>query len=638
VIDARNVWLIRRFLARMVAVAIVASLFVAARAPVTSAEERASLAARFSFTSAELVTPAGSAFATGRIVHPSLARIAGWISSVGAAAGLADLDGDGLENDICWVDPRTDTVNVLPAPAPRPAPYAAFVLEASSGQVDPAVMAPMGCLPGDVNEDGRPDLLVYYWGRPPLLFLHRGTSVMSSAFEPVDIVDGNDRWYSNAATYADLDGDGHQDLMIGNYFPDGARILDARGEGIESMQHSMSRAFNGGRDRLLRATGTGGAPWFTDVSDALSPEVADGWTLAVGAADLNHDLLPELYFANDFGPDRLLLNTSMPGHVQLEPLRGEKTLTVPNSKVLGQDSFKGMGVDFGDINGDGFLDMFVSNIADDYALEESNFAWVSTGAIGEMASGKAPYVDLSEPLGLARSGWGWDARLADFDNDGALEAVQATGFLRGAVDRWPELQELAIGNDELLADPRAWPQFVAGDDLSGHALGPFYVRDNAGRFTDVAKDVGLGEPRISRALAIGDVNGDGRLDMVQANQWEPSYLYVNESATAGSFLGLRVIRGSGAIGSIADGTPRGLAVDVIGASVDVVASPATHLTAEVDGGSGHSGKRARGLVFGLGQDAQLLEITVRWRDGLGVHEYRTNASAGWHTIRIGVAA
>ncbi len=62
---------------------------------------------------------------------------------------------------------------------------------------------------------------------------------------------GGERWYTNAATFADRDGDGHVDLVIGNYFQDGARILDATATGREETQNSMSRASNGGRNRLL---------------------------------------------------------------------------------------------------------------------------------------------------------------------------------------------------------------------------------------------------------------------------------------------------------------------------------------------------------------------------------------------------
>ncbi len=88
--------------------------------------------------------------------------------------------------------------------------------------------------------------------------------------------------------------------------------------------------------------------------------------------------------------------------------------------------------------------------------------FLSTGDPELMKRGIAPYVDQSEPLGLSRSGWGWDAKLADFDNDGVLEALQAVGFVKGQADRWPELQELAMGNDEFLAGPAQLAAVPAG--------------------------------------------------------------------------------------------------------------------------------------------------------------------------------
>ena len=163
--------------------------------------------------------------------------------------------------------------------------------------------------------------------------------------------------------------------------------------------------------------------------------------------------------------------------------------------MLGRDSFKGMGVDFGDLNGDGWLDIFVSNIAaESYSLEESHFVFLSTGEIDVMQHGIAPYVDQSEPLGLSRSGWGWDARLADFDNDGVPEALQAIGFVRG--DDRPLARASRAGHGQRRAPQR--PAELAavrpGDDLSGHQRNPFFVRDGDGRYYDLSADLGLDEP------------------------------------------------------------------------------------------------------------------------------------------------
>jgi len=402
---------LRSHAARIVAIAAVALAYSLTGLPSLDGSERRALAERFRFTPLELDTWSESPLQTRRSVNPSLERHAGWISAVGAAVALADLDADGLANDICQVDPRSDRVTLAPVPGSGDR-YPAFALEPDGLEYDRSTMAPMGCIPGDLNEDGRMDLFVYYWGRTPVLFLNRGApgaAPGAASFVARGLGAGNDdeRWYTNAATFADLDGDGHLDLIVGNYFQDGARILDASAQTDDSMQHSMSRAFNGGVNRIYRwESAMGGSQpsvTFEEVEELFSERSLRAWTLAVGAADLDGDLLPEIYFANDFGPDRFYHNRSEPGEMRFQLLEGRRHLTTPRSKVVGQDSFKGMGVDFADVNGDGRLDFFVSNIAAEYALLESHFLFVDNGDESAMARGVAPYDDLSDGLGVARS-------------------------------------------------------------------------------------------------------------------------------------------------------------------------------------------------------------------------------------------
>lgn len=646
---------VRRHAKPLVAIPLIAGLYWSAQLPELPGAERARLAGRFHFSRLPLPELAGPSPRSVRVVHPSLRRISAWISAVGAAVALNDLDGDGLPNDLCYVDPRSDQVIVAPVPG-TPRRYEPFALDPAPLPYDPATMAPMGCLPGDLNEDGLLDILVYYWGRTPIAFLRKQETgsnrppLTGESYVRREVVPGGGRWYTNAATLADLDGDGHLDLLIGNYFPDDSRILDANADARarQTMQHSMSRAENGGGPRFLlwKAATAGPDPSvrFEEALGALPDEASHGWTLAVGAADLDGDLLPELYLANDFGPDRLLHNRSTPGRLRFALLHGVKGLATPNSKVLGRDSFKGMGVDFGDLNGDGWLDIYVSNIAAEYALEESHFVWVSTGQVGRMQDGVAPYVDRSEPLGLSRSGWAWEARLADFDNDGVLEALQATGFIKGSVNRWPELHELAMGNDALVSDPRSWHRFQPGDDLSGRGHNPFFVRAQSGRYFDLAPELGLGDPQVSRGIATADVDGDGRLDFAVANQWGPSYFYRNESPNPGAFLGLHLLlplrQGEPAVTTLRPGHPGGdiRGRPAIGAAATVHLPDGRRLVAQVDGGNGHSGKRSPDLHFGLGprpRDTRL-QVDLSWRDPGGrVRRETVYVSPGWHTLVLG---
>ena len=232
------------------------------------------------------------------------------------------------------------------------------------------------------------------------------------------------------------------------------------------MHRSMSRAENGGKNRLLLGAGGTAGPEptvrFADAPNAFDPQTTYSWTLAVGrrrprrrpaAGDLLRQRLRQR------PPAAQPLDARAPAlrraggaadlhHAELEGARPRlvqghgRRLRRPQRRrhprhVRQQHRRR-------------------------YALEESHFVWVSTGdAQGDAARASPPTATASEDLGLSRSGWGWDARFADFDNDGVLEAMQAIGFVRGEKNRWPELQELAMGNDDT-ARPRRLAPLQAG--------------------------------------------------------------------------------------------------------------------------------------------------------------------------------
>ncbi|WP_405143226.1 CRTAC1 family protein [Sphaerisporangium sp. NBC_01403] len=562
-----------------------------------------------------------------REVAPAYEKIRSWISSVGAAVALFDAEGKGRADDICLVDPRTDAVTVRPAPGGAGG-YAPFALS-HTGITYTAAMAPMGCMPADLDEDGRQDLLVYYWGRSPVSYIRTG-GMDAAGFTPRELVSPYQVWNTDAVALADVDGDGHGDLVVGNYFADGAQVLDTTSKASLHMQDSMSNAVNGGSTRVLLHSG-GGA--FTEAPDAIPGDLGHGWTLALGAQDLNGDGLPEIYIGNDFGPDRLLVNSSTPGKVRLAEATGPRGPLTPKSKVLGNDSFKGMGVAFTDFNGDGVPDMAVSNITEPYALEESNFAWVSTGE--PFSPGYAPYQDDSERLGTSRGGWAWDVKAADFDADGTDEIVQAMGFVRGEVNRWPELQELAMANDTLLHLPGLWFQAAPGDDISGHDYDVMFAKGADGRYADVAQAVGLGDDAVTRGLAVGDVNGDGRLDLALANQWDQSQFFLNTSKAPANHLSLRlsVPAGANACGS---GTGAATATrPALGAAVTVKTGGGDR-HAQLYYTNGHGGVSAPDLYFGLGQAASgPLPVTVKWIDPCGAaHTATADLAPGQHALLL----
>ena len=134
---------------------IVISLFYLTRLPALSINERNAIASRFQFTRLALphLVESSSLSRDLRIVHPSLERHRAWISAVGASVALNDLDSDGLANDVCYVETRSDQVIVAPVPGTGDR-YSPFTLTASIPIHKSNTVAPMGCLPGDLNEDG----------------------------------------------------------------------------------------------------------------------------------------------------------------------------------------------------------------------------------------------------------------------------------------------------------------------------------------------------------------------------------------------------------------------------------------------------------------------------------------------------
>lgn len=664
---------------RLVGLLLVCAIGIAARLPdptMTDSEAHR----RFAFDTVAIDETFGLPTQHVRHVHRELRHIAPWISAVGASVALGDAKGDLRSDDLCHVDTRIDRV-VVHSLTGR---YPSFTLPLQPGPHPADTVAPMGCLIGDFNEDGLPDLLVYYWGRPPVAFLRKAASAAprSSApllnpamFVPVDIGDPAERWFTNAVSQGDFDGDGHQDLMVGNYFCDGGRVLDSTTSEPACphqpvMQDSMSRAFNGGTKRLLlwtsAAAGAAPAVTFRELPGMFDDKVEHGWTLAFGVQDLNGDQLPDLYIANDFGPDRLLINCShaeqsfgrtraqlgcrpLDGPVAFRMIEGERGWTKPASKVLGHDSFKGMGVDFGDISGHGRTDIYVSNITERWALQESQFAFVNDGRridANLVQRGIAPYSDESESLGLSRSGWAWDAKLADFDNDGRLEALQAVGFSRGdkggpanawRKSCWSVLQELATANDNLLKYPSVWFDMrdragaAKGCDLSGGTANPFFAIGPAGRYEDVAAIVlpSLNDPEApSRGIAIADVEGKGRLDYVVARQFAaPLYFRnVSSAAAANAHLSLvpRFIVGTAQAsnGVLVSGddlmaAPPTMSRPAFGVTVRVTLHDGRVLEQQVDGGNGHAGRRSPEIHFGLGAAgaAAIDKVAMEWRSG-----------------------
>lgn len=631
-------WL-RRQLPGVIAVVVAVVGYVVVSLPTVSAAEQDRMASRYGFTARTIALPAADKQQQIRPVNKEYQRIQAWISSVGAAIAMNDLDGDGRSNDLCLVDTRTDQVVVTPTPGAGEDRYAPFALEPDGLPVNDAI-APMGCAPGDFNEDGRMDLLVYLWGRTPVIYLAKvdSSTLDNDAYVATELVpDPNTRageyagaqWNTNAVAIDDFDADGHVDIFVANYFPD-SPVLDPEVDGGVEMNDSLSHATNSGKKMIFRFESAGAdSVSFMQAPDSVFPDGAEwGWTLAAAANDLDGDLKPELYIANDHGVDHLLYNKSTPGKIEFGGVKGTRTPGVPKSKQLGNDSFKGMGVDFADLNHDGIYDMFVSNITTPWGIQESNLQFESTvhnqkDMRAALAAGEAPWKDVSAEVGTAWSGWAWDVKFADYDNNGDPEITQTTGFVQGETNRWPQLQELATANDSVVSDPDWWPNVEKGDDLAGDQTLHFFAKSDGGHYADLAPQLGLAVPVPTRGIATGDANADGLLDFAVARQFAAPVFYLNTSPNAGDFLGLRLTHEE-------TGSP------AVGAQVTVTTKDGRTFIERVDGGSGHSGKRSNEVHIGLGEAGGDVAVNLRWRDRTGqAHEQNLQMSTGWHDFQLG---
>ena len=372
----------------------------------------------------------------------------------------------------------------------------------------------MGAVWGDYDNDGYEDLFLYRWGRPELFRNEAGRG-----FTPVAGAGFPDWLNANAAVWFDYDGDGLLDLFVGGFYPEDLDLWDL--EHTRVMPESFEFAQNGGRNWLFRNRGDGS---FEDVSEAVGLTTRR-WTLAAATADVDRDGDPDLFVANDFGINELYVNED--GRFR-EVGRAANVANVPKS---------GMNAAFGDVFNRDEWALFVTNISEPGVLIHGNDLWVPSsrdggppayrnlaGATGVELAGFAFGAQFGD---LDNDGW-----LDLFVANGNYSGPSRESY-------WYDYSKVAGGHSEIIGDARHWPA-MRGRSLSGYQQDRVWRNDGAGRFQDVTRAVGAGSERDGRAVAFADLWNRGVLDVVVANQRGPLHVYRNTVDPARHWLAIEL--------------------------------------------------------------------------------------------------
>ncbi len=429
----------------------------------------------------------------------------------------------------------------------------------SSGLGDPGYG--MGVAVGDIDNDGDVDVYVTNLG-PDRLYRNRGDGTFEDVTTAAGIrVDG----WSTSAVFFDYDRDGFLDLYVSRYlvYDPKKRCVD----GVGRPDYCGPKDFPNVPDVLLRNMGDGR---FRDVSDAAGIASIQAPGLGVVCEDLNDDDWIDVYVANDMEANLLWINQGD------GTFRDDAVLMGVAYNLDGQAE-SGMGVIAFDLDNDTRPDLFVTHLD-----EQTNTAYRNLG-------GGLGFTDVTGLWGLAQSGVPWTGfSVAAFDVE--LDGDPDLMMVNGRVFR-------GTGQPSRGADlPAPWGRF-AQPNL-------FYVSDGTGRFRPLGAPVAslCGSLAISRALAVGDLDADGDLDMVISHIQGPARLYRNDAPRQGHWLVVRAV------------DPR-LRRDALGARV-TIGFAGRELARTIMSGFGYLSSSEPIAHFGLGNADRVDRIEVRWPDGV----------------------
>jgi hypothetical protein len=409
-----------------------------------------------------------------------------------------------------------------------------------------------GVAVADFDNDGDEDVYVTNYGRN-VLYRNHGDGTFSSWTAGV-----SDEGWGTSAAFGDIDNDGNVDLYVCNYLEFDRELLDrliprrfCEWKGLKVQCGPRGFGFDSGVLYHNRGDGT-----FEDWTESAGVENHETYQLGVVFSDLDLDSDQDIYVATDTTLNLLFEN------------RGDGTFEdrslLSGAGLSGNGTEQaGMGVDVGDVNGDGRFDIFVTNFSDDYNtlyLNQGALRFVDASDVANLVVPSLPYL-------------GWSARLADLDSDGDLDIFVVNGHV------YPQVDEADIG--ESFRQPMH-----------------IYMNRGDGTFEEATQP---STPRASRGAALGDLDSDLRQDIVVNVMDDSPALFRNRIPEAARAVVLQLVG-------------RAANRDGLGALVRARVGERWQVH-EVRGDRGYLSHSDSMLYLGLGAASRVDEIRIRWPGG-----------------------
>lgn len=379
----------------------------------------------------------------------------------------------------------------------------------------------------DVNADGYLDIYVCNSGdikgddKENELFINNGNLTFTERAKEYGLAD---KGFSTHAVFFDYDKDGDLDCyLLNNSFRPVSTLgyRNIRNERDKLGGHKLFRNDNGFFHDVSEETGIYGS--------------VIGFGLGVTVGDVNHDNWPDIYVSNDFFErDYLYINNR------------NGTFSEKLEDYLGHTSMFSMGADVADLNNDGYLDIFSTDMLpeDDYRLKTITFfesydvyqIKIKNGYYHQymrnmlqLNNQDGTFSEIGQLAGVSATDWSWGALLADFNNDGYKEIFVSNGIYRDVTDQ--DFLEYMANEENIRAalEGRKIDYQKVIKQMPSHKLNNYmFTRDSAYHYTNVAKAWGFDEPSFSNGAAYGDLDNDGDLDLIVNNVNQELFVYENQ--------------------------------------------------------------------------------------------------------------